>query len=465
MSKMKSNLHNSIKFIPKVAGIMILASLVLPNIFDITNHVKATSTQEAERAKLEAEYNALLKEIAEWENTLSTQKKESGSITGEINVLTSKIEKAKAEVKAKTIAINNISKDISQKNSTIVSLEEEIRREESSIAELLRKTNEYKDTTILHIILGDESLSEYYSDNDSYASIRVALKDSLDNLQNVKSKTEIEKKSLQEKQNAELDAKYELEQSKKQIELSESEKQKLLSISKNKESEYQKILSERQARAAQLRAALFSLRDTAAIPFGDALDYANLASKTTGVRPALVLAILEQESAYGANIGSCYLKDPVTGSGVGKNTGTPFANVMKPTRDVTPFLDITAKTGRDPYNTPVSCPIGGVGYGGAMGPSQFIPSTWKIFENRIAASVGAAVADPWIPYHAITATSMYLQDLGAGAQTYTAERNAACRYYSGRVCDTKSPPNTFYGNQVMAKAAAIQANIDIIEGI
>ena len=96
-----------------------------------------------------------------------------------------------------------------------------------------------------------------------------------------------------------------------------------------------------------------------------------------------------------------------------------------------------------------------------MGPSQFIPSTWKLFEDRIASALGKPASDPWNPQDAFMASGFYLGDLGATAQTYTAERNAACRYYSGRSC---SGSNTFYGNQVMARVSAIQANIDILGG-
>jgi len=49
------------------------------------------------------------------------------------------------------------------------------------------------------------------------------------------------------------------------------------------------------------------------------------------------LAILTQESDLGKNIGQCYLKDPVTGDGVGKNTGRKFERVMNPKRDVPVF--------------------------------------------------------------------------------------------------------------------------------
>ena len=114
--------------------------------------------------------------------------------------------------------------------------------------------------------------------------------------------------------------------------------------------------------------------------------------------------------------------------------------------------------GRDPYKTQVSCPIGGFGYGGAMGPAQFIPSTWKMLANRIATLLGIKTPDPWYPRDAFMASAIYLTDLGAGAETYTAERNAACKYYSGSSCGLVKG-NTTYGDSVYAKATNIQTTM------
>lgn len=220
-------------------------------------------------------------------------------------------------------------------------------------------------------------------------------------------------------------------------------------------------------KAAGIRSALFALAGgSAAIPFGDALKYAEFAGAQTGVRPAFLLAILTQETNLGANVGSCYLSDADTGAGVGINTGTKIANVMKPGRDVEPFISITKSLGRDPFHTRVSCPFGGYGYGGAMGPSQFIASTWMLLKSKISAAIGGGEPDPWAPRDAFTASSVYLAGLGATAQTYTAEWNAACKYYSGKSCTTPGVKNSFYGNSVMALAKKIQTTmIDPLQGL
>ena len=66
---------------------------------------------------------------------------------------------------------------------------------------------------------------------------------------------------------------------------------------------------------------------------------------------------------------------------------------MKAPRDTIPFKDITDRLGKDWKMTPVSCPPGtkwsaSRGYGGGMGPSQFIPSTWELFKDRLGSSLG-----------------------------------------------------------------------------
>ena len=413
---------------------------------------------QADKARLEAELSNLEKEIAAKQKELEKQKGKSVSISRDIAILTAQIQKSKLDIKAKDIIIQKLGSEIKAKNKTIEALSTKIDREKESLAQLIRKERQLDDQSIISLILSKENISEAYGDIGAFASIKKGIQDSVNEIRGVKVVTESEKKNLEEKKNQEADTKYELENAKAKVELSEAEKKKLLNISKNKGSEYQKILDEKAKRRAEILSALFNLRDTSAIPFSKAYEYANLASKQTGIRPAFLLAILTQESNLGANVGSCYVTNMDTGAGISSKSGKTFSNVMKPTRDIKPFFEITASVGRDPYKTLVSCPIGNFGYGGAMGPAQFIPSTWQIFKNRIANALGVKTADPWSARDAFMASAIYLTDLGAGAQTYTAERNAACRYYSGSSCGLVKG-NTTYGDQVMAKAKNIQTNM------
>ena len=55
---------------------------------------------------------------------------------------------------------------------------------------------------------------------------------------------------------------------------------------------------------------------------------------------------------------------------------------------------------------------------------------------RIATAISVSVPNPWKPLDAFTAAGLYLEDLGAGSTSYSAQKNAACRYYSGGSCKT-----------------------------
>ena len=93
-----------------------------------------------------------------------------------------------------------------------------------------------------------------------------------------------------------------------------------------------------------------------------------------------------------------------------------------------------------------------------MGPAQFIASTWNGHKARVAAAEGKAVASPWIARDAIMASAFLHKDNGA----VNDERNAACRYYSGRSCSSVS---NSYGNSVVALAKKIQnEQINALQG-
>ena len=403
-----------------------------------------------ELADIEAELNKLL-------DLQKQQQKQTGTLTGDVNYLTSQINALKAKIKARGLVIAQLKVNIAEKVSTINSLSKKIEREHESLAQLLRNTNEFDEETIVHLILSDDSISNFYSDLESYASIKQAVKASADRIRGIKTDTEVAKKDLEKKQDAETDAKAELESAQKKVAQSETEKKQLLAISKQTEAAYQTLAAEKRAQANKIRSALFPLAGISQkIEFGTALQYANEVKAKTGVDPAFLLAILTQESNLGANVGQCYLTNAETGAGVGKNTGTPFINVMKPTRDVAPFIDITKNLGLDAFKTAVSCPIAGVaGWGGAMGPAQFIPSTWKIFESRLKNALGH-YANPWSPEDAFMASGMYLTDLGAVGNSVATQTKAACSYYGsgGATCS--------YGKSVIALKTKIQNDIDYL---
>lgn len=438
---------------------LLFGSTAFFGVFSVS--AQTVSSVQKEEAELRERLKQLEIEIAKQQVLLENQRGESQSIQKEINKLKAEIDKTRLEIQKKETLIKQLSGQIVQKEQTITSLSTELEREKASLAQLIRKTREIDDQSLIEVLLSKQSVSHFYQDLDTFLTLQDALYDSSNVLKRVRVQTDVEKQDLEKKKAEQADIKYELEQARKQVESKESEQKNLLNISKSTEDTYEAVIRERQAQAASIRARLFELAggvQGGGIAFGDALKYANEASAKTGVRPAIILAILQQESDMGKNVGTCNRpgdsrtwKDIMPG---------PTSGSWRD--DQTAFLQIMNELGIPPEGQPLSCPLASGGWGGAMGPTQFIPTTWLSIRTRLASLLGVAATNPWNPRHAVHATALYMADLGASAGGYTAERNAACKYYSGRACGQSSVPNTFYGDQVMNKAAAIQVDIDFL---
>ncbi len=428
---------------------------------------QAQSLTPAQKAQLEQELAQVEVEQKQAEKELVSAQAQSSSLSRDIKVLDAKIKTATLDIKAKNLLIQTLGNDITSKQNKIIDLEGHITKGKETLAQILRKTNEIDQNSLPELLLSQFTVSSFFQDIDSFDSVRQGLQNTFEQLRSDQDETAAEKDSLGKRRSAEIDARYAIQQQQKNIENDQKSKQQLLTVSKGNEKAYSAILAEKRARAAKIRAALFALRDAVAIPFGQALQYATLASQKTGVRPAFILAILTQESALGKNVGACLVTNLNTGDGKGKNTGTLFEKVMKAPRDTDPFKQITDALGMDWSSTPVSCPIGGTGYylgrgyGGAMGPAQFIASTWELMKSRINSLLGiGGEPDPWNPAHAFMASGIYLSDLGASPKTYSTEIRAACKYYGsgGTTCT--------YGKSVMALADSIQRTmIDPLQGL
>ncbi|MEK7077401.1 MAG: lytic murein transglycosylase, partial [Patescibacteria group bacterium] len=258
------------------------------------------------------------------------------------------------------------------------------------------------------------------------------------------------------------------QQQKQGVQSTQKEKSNLLTITKGKESEYQKILEKSKETAAQIRSRIFQLLGGGELTFEKAYEFAKLAEKATGVRAAFILAILNQESSFGRNVGQCQY------NAIHPKTGV---TVMR-SKDIPIFEDLLSRLGIDKNSRAayVSCPIVRDGaHGGAMGPAQFIPSTWKLYEKEIARVTGSGAPNPWNNADAFSATALYLKDSlnSSACRNYAnenkhiadvqilVERCAASQYYSGGRWYTY---RWVYGEPVIQKAAKFQADINVLEG-
>ncbi len=453
--------------------VLALGAVALAQTTDQTQ--TADQLTELRKVQLQKELAELERLIAVQQSLLEQKQGERTSLERDVGVLDTKIKKAQLDIKAREISIRQLSQEIGSKQGVINELNEKLIRERESLAELIRKTAEIDDTSIVEIVLSNESISQFFEELDDFQAVKLALRSNFDDIKTIRTSTEDAKKVLEGQHSSAMQLKELQDLEKQKIESQEKEKQQLISTTKGQESVYKQQIAKNQKTAAQIRAELFELRGTKAIPFGQALEYANIASAKTGVRAAFILGVLKHETDLGGNLG------------VGN-----WQVDMHPTRDRPIFQVITSTLGLDPNNVPVSKKLS-YGWGGAMGPAQFIPSTWACYGGYINTNTGTcsntgglsseqfwagpwtyqassdrlrnirgkgSPSNPWDNQDAFFATAVYMADLGAVGGP-EAERRAALKYYAGG--NWQNPSYAFYGDSVMEHAQYYQQQIDTLK--
>jgi len=442
---------------PKTKFLVIFITLLLLPIFGIFifAQTKDDCTTLEECQALLQEYE---KEISQYENNISKTQQEQKTLNNKISLLKQKVSKLELEIKQSNIIIKDLKYQIEDTKSSIDKTSKKIEDSKQKLTEILREIYEQDQKSSFEILVAENTLSDFFENLVALDSLSTRNQEILNDIKNLKS--DLEKQEIEigkEKQDWEKMKEIQILQ-KQENQRTKEEKEWLLTETKGQESEYQKLLAESRARARKIRERIFELIGVPEAPtFGQALEIAKYVESITKVRPAFLLAVLTQESNIGKNVGQCYLKDQNTGSGIIIRTGAKVERVMNPTRDVPEFVKICKDTGRDPYNTLVSCPME-FGWGGAMGPAQFIPSTWALYKDKVLAITGKP-ADPWSIKDAFLAAGLLLKDAGAGAQTYNSEWRAAMVYFSG----STNSKYSFYGNSVMAIAKEYEQDIKDLE--
>ncbi len=415
---------------------------------------------QARREQLEKELEEVEREIMANQRALNARLRESASIERDIDVLTYQIQQSRLNIRSKEIEIQNLGGDIDDRQETIEELSVKIDQEKDSLAQMIRQTREMDDINLMEVVLASDGLSDLFVDMDAFYFMQQSMHQLFENIREAQRQTKEEKVVLEQKRNAEIDARHAIEAEKAAIERAEREKQELLRISRSEEDAYREILSEREAEKQAIKNALFQLRDTPEISFGEALELAQQVQRQTGVRAAFLLAIITQESNLGQNVGTCNRPgDSLTWREIMPGPEDQAAG-RSSRNDQAVYLRLMDRLGLDPDTQPLSCPLG-FGWGGAMGPSQFIPTTWEPYQSRITAVTGNNPPNPWNPLDAFTASGLLLRDLGAASGGFSAERHAALRYYAGG--NWNDPRNAFYGDAVMNIASRYERDIEVLQ--
>lgn len=409
LNKTKIIYFSFTKYIKKLVLLLSFLIFVFGSVNAPTISILAANSNLEEKEILEKQLQELERQMADYEAQIKNYQKQGKTLKNEIDILNAKIAKINLEIKSINLKLTELNNKINETEKQIVITEDTIKRRELSLIQLLNQIYVQDQLSILEIFLKNQQLSDFFDDVNNFILLQNNLRITINEIKNLRNNLQ-EQKIQYALARADTEAlrNYQVSQ-KNQTDQLKKQKDTILAITRGQESKYQNLLKKTKEEAAKIRNRLFELLGGGEMTFEQAYEYAKLASGATGVRPAFILAILDRESALGRNVGRC-----------------SYNTAMNP-KEIPIFLDLVSRLGLNPNTLVVSCPNADGPYGGAMGPAQFLPSTWNIYKDQVSQITGNKPPSPWNNADAFVAAALYLKDAGA----LTNERVAAAKYYCG----------------------------------
>lgn len=322
------------------------------------------------------------------------------------------------EIQSINSEIISLEEKIDKINNELLKIENMIKAQREILSASLRKVYEYNSASYVSILVGYGKLSDFSEMIAEIEAIQRNLNNSLGNI--FKAKEELERKKqdlLSYKENQEL----------ARLQLSNRKDQQayLLAELKSAKTPIEREIARLNAEIRELKNSMGEIQQYLSIwLIGEKPTWSQIflavrsASDKTGVRPALLLAILGVESRYGTGIGVAGKYKEYC------DWGWSGCNNLKV------LLEICSKYGYDPNTVPMSTRC-------ALGPAQFVPCTWRAYGGN-----------PWSLYDAVLAMAKYLARNGAASGD---ERTAVYVYNR----------SNGYVEAVMSRASMWQSVIDI----
>ncbi|MBX4216094.1 peptidoglycan DD-metalloendopeptidase family protein, partial [Candidatus Parcubacteria bacterium] len=198
------------------------------------------------------ELAAIEAEIAGYQKEIEKTGKESDTLRSALAQLETNRKKLLAEIKATEAKVSVANATIRQLDTDITDKNTRLDRSEAALAASLRGVYELESVNVVQVLLSHRNFSDVWEDIDNLNTVGENLNEHIaevkklkQGLETNKAKKEAEKKKLQSLQRA-------LADQKKVVENNKVEKNKVLTETQNKESEYQRLLAERYEKKVKL---------------------------------------------------------------------------------------------------------------------------------------------------------------------------------------------------------------------
>ncbi|PIR58114.1 MAG: hypothetical protein COU71_00385 [Parcubacteria group bacterium CG10_big_fil_rev_8_21_14_0_10_38_31] len=246
----------------KINFFILLLILFLTSIF-LVSQTDAVSVGELKNNILDRnnKLKDIQKEIDEYEAEINSLGKEKKTLDNEIKKLNVTEKKLQADIRYTEGQIDETSLSIDELIIEIEQKRKDIERRKEAIAEIVKNLNEDESMSMIEMVLINNNFSDFFSDLERLENFQETMSINLEKLGEFKIELEVQKDDKEENK-AKLEgmqAKYKDQNS--LVSINKTKKTTLLDQTKNKESNYKQLLSDRMKQKEALEEEIKDFED------------------------------------------------------------------------------------------------------------------------------------------------------------------------------------------------------------
>jgi len=221
-------------------------------VFFFSSHIQQSQAETVSELQARInERNQKIQELEEqidvYENDLEEVQTEKSSLVNTIKQLDISEKKLKTNIQVTETRIDRTNTSIEELGIQITDKERRIKQNNLALSEAIRRINEQDSQSLVETILANNSLSEVWDTLDSLEQFQLSIQGDLKELISLKQELSSNKLEAEERGRELINYKAQLGDQKEVVEYNKTEKNKLLSVTKNKEENYKNYLAEAEA--------------------------------------------------------------------------------------------------------------------------------------------------------------------------------------------------------------------------
>lgn len=242
----------------------------------------SASTADDLKSQMQARQKEIKKlelEIAQYQSSLTATQEEKDTLQRAVARHKTQIKKLEADIALTQKRLQQTELLITSLSYDIRGKEEAIARNRESLAETLRVVRARDETSFVAMILGNSALSEFFGELEALGRLEERIKEQLGNLSTLKEELVLSRGEAEEKESELKNLKEELDDRRVIAQDNKQKSDNLLKETKNKESTYQRLLTEREAKRVKIFDELAAIEDE----LRRLIDPSLLPTKTRGI--------------------------------------------------------------------------------------------------------------------------------------------------------------------------------------